>query len=65
MKLVRITKLPQKKLFEVSRKSFIKEKKEKCYNNENEKFIIISHYNPPKEQYLILYIIFMYYNKGI
>lgn len=29
MKLVRITKLPQKKLFEVLRKSFIKEKKEK------------------------------------
>ncbi len=29
MKLVRITKLPQKKLIEVLRKSFIKEKKEK------------------------------------
>lgn len=50
MKLVRITKLPQKKLFEVLRKSFIKEKKEKCGNNKNENFILIRHYNPPKEQ---------------
>ena len=50
MKLVRMIKLPQKKLFEVLRKSLLKKRMKKCGNNENEKFILISHCNPPKEQ---------------
>ncbi len=51
MKLVRMIKLPQKKLFEVLRKSFIKEKNEKnAVTMRIKKFILISHCDPPKEQ---------------